>query len=133
MAGRNSRRSKLCGASLACPGVRAKPKARPRASASAWALVPKPPWLRPSASLVFPFYRPGCLLVRPDDGAIHEDQAQFGPACRLGTLKEAFPDAELGPAQEGLGRHPPRAQLGWDGAPLGAVLHAPDDGLKGPA
>jgi len=71
--------------------------------------------------------------VRPDDGAIHENKAQLGPACRLGTLKEAFPDAELRPAQEGLGRHPPRAQLGWDGAPLGAVLHAPDDGLKGPA
>src|SRR4051812_30042827 len=86
---------------------------------------------RPSPHRIF--YRAGCLLVRPDDGAIHEDQTQLGPACRLGTLKEAFPDAELGPAQEGLRGHPPRAELSRDGAPLGAVLHAPDDSLKSPA
>src|SRR3954464_8591815 len=70
------------------PGGESKPRAQPRASASAWALVPKPPWLRGQAPRrCSPFSRPGCLLVRPDDGAIHEDQAQLGPACRLGTLR----------------------------------------------
>ena len=72
-------------------------------------------------------------MVRSDDRRVHKDQAQLGPACRLGTLKEAFPDAELGPAQEGLGRHPPRAEFSRDGAPFGTVLHAPEDGFDSPA
>ena len=72
-------------------------------------------------------------MVRSDDRRVHKDHAQLGPACRLGDLEQAFPDAELGPAQKGLGRHPPRAQLGWDGAPFGAVLHAPEDGFDSPA
>ena len=71
--------------------------------------------------------------MSPDNGAVHEDHAQLGPAIRLGGLDEPFPDAELGPADEGLSRHPPRAELGWDRTPLGAILYAPDDRFESPA
>ena len=82
---------------------------------------------------MFPFYRPGCLLVRPDDRPIHKDHAQRGPVRGLGDLEQALPDAELGPAQEGLRGHPPRAEFSRDGAPFGAVLHALEDGFDSPA
>src|SRR4051794_4709268 len=47
---RSVRSSGASGSSCACPGARAKPMARPEASAITQALVPKPPRERPSPS-----------------------------------------------------------------------------------
>src|SRR4051812_20202883 len=44
-----------------------------------------------------------------------------------------LPDVMLDPAQATQSAGAARAQLGWEGAPLGAVLHPPDDRLKSPA
>src|SRR5215204_6594601 len=86
------------------------------------------------AALRIPLFGRACgLVVRPDAGAIEERHPALGPAMPLRRLQQAFPGAQARPAAEGLRRHPPRAQLGRDLAPLRAVVVPPDDRLDGAA
>ncbi len=50
----------------------------------------------------------------------------------LDPAEELFPDAEAGPADEGLGRHPPRAVMRRNRAPVGVVPMPPEDRVDGP-
>jgi hypothetical protein len=76
------------------------------------------------------FGRPGSFLVGTDDGTVEKRHAQRD-ATFLSTGQQALPHAQLGPADEGLGGHPPRPEISRDGSPLGSILVAPDDGLDG--
>ena len=90
--------------------------------------------MRARAALRIPLFGRACgLVVRPDAGAIEERHPALGPAMPLRRLQQAFPGAQARPAAEGLRRHPPRAQLGRDLAPLRAVVVPPDDRLDGAA
>src|SRR5215213_3322371 len=134
---RSVRSSGASGSSCACPGARAKPMARPEASAITQALVQNPPRERPSPSrasrsaAVPPFWP----RLRPCGG--------LGYWCRRGTPcrprrrhAAALPPAiaprrpQPRPAAEGLRRHPPRAQFRRDLAPLRPVVVPPDDRLN---
>src|SRR5215217_6369105 len=55
------------------------------------------------------------------------------PATLLRQPQHSLPGAQPRPAAEGLRRHPPRAQLGRDLAPLRATVVPPDDRLDGAA
>src|SRR4051812_8638431 len=109
-----------------------KATARPSPSAITHALVPYPPRERPSASrasravLVAPFFRARRFLVRPDAGAVQKRHPTLDPT-RLGQAQPPLPDAQVGPADEGLRRPRPGPQLSRDGPPLGPVLVPPDD------
>jgi len=65
-------------------------------------------------------------VVRADAGAIEEGHAERDAAA-LHEFQQALPDALLRPTDEQLRGQPPRAKLGRDAAPLGAVLMAPED------
>ena len=69
------------------------------------------------------------LLMRTDHRAVEERHAELEPALLLHQPMHALPHPALGPADEGLRRHPPRAKFGRDRAPLGPVLLPPHDRL----
>src|SRR3954447_15361944 len=75
----------------------------------------------------------GCFLMRPDAGAVQKGHPELDPT-RLGQEQQALPHAQVGPqvgpADEGLSRPPPRTKLSRDGAPPGPVLMAPEDGRE---
>ena len=71
-------------------------------------------------------FRTRRLVVRTDGGAVEESHAE-GDAALLDQAEEALPDAEPGPADEGLRRLPPGPEFGRDAPPLGAVLVPPED------
>src|SRR3954454_3111010 len=133
---RSVRSSGASGSSCACPGARAKPMARPEASAITQALVPKPPRERPSPSrasrsaAVPPFWP----HLRPCGGLGYWCRRGRHPgldaATPLRRLQQSLPDAQPRPAAEGLRRHPPRAQFHRDLAPFRAVVVPPDDRLN---
>jgi len=70
------------------------------------------------------FGRPGRFLVRPDAGAVEEGHPKL-PALLLDPREQAFLDIEPGPANKGLGRHPPGPEFTRHRAPLGAVVMPP--------
>jgi hypothetical protein len=77
-------------------------------------------------------------LLRPEDGASMKTMPSAGQPATLAASKRRSQTPSLDQrmkvwAAEGLGGHPPWAQLGGDGAPLGAVLHAPDNRFNSPA
>jgi hypothetical protein len=68
--------------------------------------------------------------VGTDVGTVQKCHAQCD-ATLLSTGQQALPHAQLGPADEGLGGHPPRPEFSRDGPPHGSILMSPDDGLDG--
>src|ERR1700712_2158034 len=139
MTARKASSSGASGSSLACPGARAKPIARPDASAITQALLPKPPRERPTASRLSRcaedplFGRSRGLLVGSDGGAVKESHPHFEATTLLRQFQKTFPDPPMTPAVEHLRSHPPWPQLSRYAAPLGAVLVPPDDRLDRPA
>src|SRR3954469_19687336 len=118
-----------------------KATARPSPSAITHALVPPDQVrgrLRPHANGPAPhahrapccwppFFRARRLVVSPDAGAIEKRHPELNPAL-LGQEQQPLPDAQVGPADEGLSRPRPGTKLSRDGAPLGPVLMSPDNG-----
>ena len=68
------------------------------------------------------FSPPSCFLSSYNVAAARD-------AALLHKCEQAFPDAEMAPANEGLRRFPPRPEFTGDGPPLGAVLVPPENGL----
>ncbi len=115
-----------------------------------WLSAP-PPSRRPALRLPLPAcagsaacWRSGALAARcpatPSCGRRHRrtrrGRSPDGKAVlleiALDPAEELFPDAEAGPADEGLGRHPPRAVMRRDRAPVGVVPMPPEDRVDGP-
>src|SRR5215208_2763891 len=65
--------------------------------------------------------------MRPDAGAVQKRHPELD-APLLGQKQQPLPDAQVGPADEGLRRPRPGTQLSRNGAPLGPVLMPPDNG-----
>jgi len=71
--------------------------------------------------------------VGADRGAVEERHPQLEPLALLRLFQQTLPDAVVAPADEGLRRHPPRAQMWRNTAPFRAILVPPDDRLDGAA
>ncbi len=74
-----------------------------------------------------PFARSSRLGLSADVRSIQIGQAQLHALLVLGQGQELLPDAKPGPADEGLGRHPPGPELRRDRPPFCAVLMTPED------
>lgn len=92
----------------------------------------KPPRERRNASRslrlpCIPFFSgPGRLVMSTDRRALEKDHAE-GLIPVFDLLKEALPHPRLRPANEQLCGNPPGTKLRWQGAPLRAVLMAPEN------
>src|SRR3954464_14530219 len=137
---RSVRSSGASGSSCACPGARAKPMARPEASAITQALsrnrraTGRAPRVRRALLRIPPFRRTCGLVVCSDAGAVEERHPSLDPATLLRQLQPPLPGAQPRPATEGLRGHPPRAQpsrdlASRDLAPLRTAIVPPDDRL----
>ena len=69
-----------------------------------------------------------------DGAAVQERHAERRPApTLLRQGQQPLPYAEVKPTVEALRGHPPRAEFGRNGPPLGPVAVAPDDCLDRPS
>ena len=68
-----------------------------------------------------------------DRAAVEERHPQLEPLALLRQFQQTLPYAMVAPADEGLRRHPPRAQMWRNTAPFRAILVPPDDRLDGAA
>src|ERR1700722_987682 len=132
-----------CWVSCSCPGPTATASGVPCPSQIRCNLVPKPPWLRPSAwssgspSGRFFFRRPRRRLVRPDDGAIDAEQFPVDlVAVHLTCLQmtqDLVPQPSTAPLAEAVVDSLPGAELSWEVAPAAAIGQGPEDAVDHPA